>query len=444
VIALYTDKLTRLAKRRAYSRIATGVIVQTKPGRLHPVVDEIKPLIGEFFEFPRLFSWEIISMGTYPLKKFPRFNMFSAFLPREVIFKLAEHRDVVRIYSDEQIWALQYPTVPPEGVFKAPHKVVEEITFTSTWWTKRLIGADIANGKGFLGRGILVSVVDSGASRVHQQIRRVQFETTMKQYRDENGHGTWCTSCIGGITAIDDYLSQRAGKRIICEGMAPECGLLAIKSLGWVIGTGMTSNIIDAIELSIDRGADVISMSLGGPSETETPEDDPFYPVFQEVLKYNIIPVVAAGNEGPSENTISSPGSMPNVLTVGAYNPLTGEVANFSSRGPTNWGDIKPDCIAPGVNIDSAIVGVLDTAGDGTPSRYSPISGTSMATPHVSGLVALMREAMIRTLGRILTLDEIKEMLRQLGHEKTNEDGWGLIHWRMFEEWLSTQYGVEL
>jgi len=254
----------------------------------------------------------------------------------------------------------------------------------------------MANRKGFYGRDVTVAVPDTGVSRIHEQTRRAEFVTTMKQYRDENGHGTWCASCIGGDLAIDEYLSQRSGKRVVCEGMAPECRLIGIKCLGYVIGTGMTSNIIQAVEVALERGADVISMSLGGPSETATPEEDPFYPVMEEAIRSDVIPVVAAGNEGPGENTIGTPGAMPQVLTVGAIDPITGEVAEFSSRGPTNWGDVKPDVVSYGVNVDSAAVGMCDNAGDGVPSRYSPLSGTSMATPHVAGLVALMRESMFK------------------------------------------------
>jgi len=438
------NRLTRTAERLAHSRIVAPFIIEAIPGRLEDILYEIRPFTEVKELFPLLQVAKIPSLGPYPVRRIRRFNMVAAILPREIVFRLAENRNVRRIYPDKQMWAFQYPTVPPEGVFEAPHKVVEKITFTSTWWTKRLIGADVANNKGFTGRGILVSVVDTGASRVHEQIRRASFESTTAQYRDENGHGTWCVSCVGGEISIDEYLSQRVARRVVCEGMAPRCGLLAVKCLGYYVGTGMTSDIIKAVDISIQRGADVISMSLGGPSEEESPEEDAFYPVLNDTVRHNIIPVVAAGNEGPSENTVASPGALPVVLTVGAYDPITAEIANFSSRGPTNWDDIKPDVIAPGVNIDSGTVGVCDTAGDGVPSRYSPISGTSMATPHVAGLVALMRESMSRLLGRVLTVDEIKRMMEQLGEPKDNDKGWGPITWQMWEQWLSTEYGVHL
>ena len=291
----------------------------------------------------------------------------------------------------------------------------------------------------------LIRVHNTGCSRVHEQTRRVIFETTIPaQHRDENGHGTHVTSLIGGVVAIDEYLSQRSRRRILCEGMAPRCGLLAIKSLGYIVGMGSTSNIIEALDIAIERGSSIVNLSLGGPCEVETPQEDPYFDVFEEVLRYNVIPVVAAGNSGPASGTIESPGAMPNVLTVGAYDPITGKIAPFSSRGPTRWNAIKPDIVMPGVNIDSATDGVCDTAGDGVPSRYSPLSGTSMATPTAAGLIVLMRQCHRDVLGKILTLDEIKTMMEELGHEKNPTSGWGAMTWLMYEHWLSSQYGVEL
>jgi hypothetical protein len=68
----------------------------------------------------------------------------------------------------------------------------------------------------------------------------------------------------------------------------------------------------------------------------------------------------------------------------------------------------------------------------------------SMATPHVSGLLACAAQMYRDVLGRELTVGEVKRMMEQLGHPKTNDDGWGLIAWQLFEEWVSTQYGVKI
>lgn len=441
------DRLTPAAERLAHSRIIAGFIVQTAPNRLQDVAAEIAPIIQEVQDrFPRLLEkMPAPLVGRH--RTIRRFNMINCMLPREIVFKLAESRHVNRIYPDQIMWAFAqgpYPTVPPEGVYTMRHRITDQVTFTSTAWTRKLIGADQANTEGYDGRGVMVAIPDTGCSRTHEQIRRAQFETTMPaQHRDENGHGSWCTSCVGGVRARDGYASQHSRKDVYCEGMAPRCGLLGIKCLGYYIGCGSTSNIIEAVDIAISRGADVISMSLGGPSDTEKPEDDPEYPVMEEAVEHGVIPIVAAGNEGPTAHTVGSPGVLPQVLTVGAWDPITGKVASFSSRGPTSWGATKPDTVAPGVLIDSACVGVLDTAGDGVPSRYSMISGTSMATPHVAGLIALMRQSLAKTVGRVLTVEELKDMLEQLGHEKNATTGWGAITWNMWKEWLSTEHGVK-
>jgi subtilisin family serine protease len=417
------------------------VIVRTKPGLLMDVFKDYRDYI--FWEPPKILTE--ISPLAEPSRLIPRFNMFSGLFHREVIWDLAVDERVERIYEDRIVWAWAYPTVPPEGVFEVA--VPKRKTFTTTLWTKALVGAFAANQKGYTGKGILASIVDTGVARFHEQVRRAEFETVIRaQHRDENGHGTWCVACVGGVSGMDEYLTRLTGKIVWCEGMAPACDLLAVKALGFYVGTGSTSGIIKGIEISLERGAKVISMSLGSSNPPEEhPEDDAFYPVFEECKAQNTIPVVAAGNDGPEGGTIGSPGNMPNCLSVGAYDPITGVVANFSSRGPTKWGDIKPDVIMPGVNIDSACCGVIDWGVDKVPNRYAPISGTSMATPHAAGMVVLIEDAYRRHLGKTVTLDEIQKMMYEFrDHDKNNDAGWGVLSWDKVELWFETEYGVKL
>ena len=437
------DRLTSLALRRARQRVATPVIIKARYGMFERVLQYVLP----YHEIAkRVFSTFLKAFPTFGVfRAFWRFNMVSAYLDRETIFDLAEDPSVEKIYSDEPMFILSYPTLTSEGIFEYTTPKGKRKIFTSTYYTRHLIGADRANMKGFKGQGITVAVVDTGAARFHRQLPQVQFETVMPaQQADGNGHGTWCATCIAGILDRDDYLSVRVRRDVLCMGMAPEVKLIAIKALGYVVGTGSTSQIIAAIDVALNYGADVISMSLGGDVTTKRPEDDPYYDVFETALSHGAIPVVAAGNSGPEPGTINSPGALPQALTVGAYNPITGKIADFSSRGPTPWNDIKPDTVAPGVNIDSGTTGYLDMTFDKVPSGFTPMSGTSMATPHIAGLVALMKEAMRKLTGYELTVDEIKRMLAELGHPKTNEDGWGPLTWEMFEHWLSTEYGVEI
>jgi len=382
------DKLTRLAYKRAINRVVAPVIVEVYPQYLIDVFEEVRQ-----YEFPRVLPRpfeRLVGEVEFPLyftRLMPMFNMFSMVLPREIIFDLAEDRRVVRIYSDEVKYALQYPVVPEEGVYRLVHPLRRKtIEFTSTYWTKKLIGADVANAKGFYGEGVKVAVLDTGTSTVHEQLSgRVYKNLTVYpgMYLDLNGHGCWCTACIAGRTTRDDFTSRLTGKDVLCEGIAQKSTLISIKVLGFIIGTGTDSAIIKGVELALQEGAVVLSMSLGGPVQVDKQEEDPFYNVMRKAIEHGAIPVVAAGNEGPEPCTISTPGWLEDVLTVGAYDPLTGEVAVYSSRGPTVDNRVKPDVVAPGGGypdhgIHNAIVNMLDKAGDGLPNRYSPIQGTCM------------------------------------------------------------------
>jgi len=441
----------------------------------HPVIIKLrynKPWqVDEFFQ--EIVQYDMatpgINMGTFlnpvipfvtPLKM-PSFGMVAVTLDKDMIYRYAEDSRVEKIYRDAPMRVYTYSFYSSQNIYGSVYGTYGKIpedgiytlgkhTFTSTYWTKRYIGADIANAKGFTGLGIKFAVPDTGVALHHIQLGwRTEFKTAMPMQRvDGNGHGTWCMTCIHGSKAVDHYLSQRVHKQVICEGMAPKAEGLAVKCLGYLVGTGSTSQVAKAMEIAMNWGAEVVSMSLGGKEDAETPEDDPYYPILQKYLEKNIIPVIAAGNSGPKEGTVGSPGALPQPLTVGAWDPINDTLADFSSRGPTPWGDTKPDVVAPGVNIDSGTTGMLDMTFDHVESRFTPLSGTSMATPHAAGLCILMRQAHKKVLGKVLTVDEVKDMMeawaKNQGHEKDNYVGWGLIHWQIYEWWLETQYGVKI
>jgi len=444
------DRLTLSARRRLFRHNAYSYLILTYKARVAELFEIIKEYdlglgLRRQYLF-RLLPQELFAFGDIVPRIFRPFGMLRAILDRDTVEWLAEQPEVIKIFSDEPMWVLQYPTVPPEGVFELPMKPKPK-TFTTTEYTRKLVGADTANRKGFFGDGVKVAIIDTGNPAVHESINRAVKDTVMTTSAlDANGHGTHVTATIGGIRTRDDMMSSILGRDVWTQGMAPRCDLISIKALGYVIGTGLTSQIIQAIEKAVEYyRVDVINMSLGGSINAERQEDDPYYHVMKEVVeKYHTIPVVAAGNEGPGEGTISSPGWLESVLTVAAYDPIRGEVADFSSRGPTPDNRVKPDTIAPGVNIHTACVNLLDMSGDRMPQRYAPLSGTSMSTPHCSGLVALMRQAHMTLLGKLLTVDEVKKMLMELGHEKTNYDGWGPLTWDMYEMWLATEYGISI
>jgi len=440
-----------------FSLPAVGVIVQARPGALSRVVAFIQDndIISEYMKagwhgplLEKIESSTLDRLLPYTSRSvMPSFNYATGVLGRRDVEDLLQMSDVENVWQDRQRSIL---AIPPEGQFSIPGKK-GPVRFTSTEWTRKLVGADVANAKGYDGRGVKVVIVDTGGTSFHPQTRHlIKKSAMMIHHLDENGHGEWVASCIGGARAQDYTNSQIARKEIFCEGMAPGCTLEEIKSLGYVIGTGSDSSLLNGLQMALNDGADVVSNSWGSDATTNSPEEDVYYEPYKVMAGKGIVLVTAAGNSGPDQETINSPGALPYALTVGSYNPVDNtygpaeEISTFSSRGPTPWGDIKPDCIAPGAMIDSGITGILDVEADRTRNGYSPISGTSMATPHVSGLVALAKQLYREKVGKLLTQFEIMEMLRGLGEPKTSDRGYGKITWSMFETWVREQYKVEI
>lgn len=237
-------------------------------------------------------------------------------------------------------------------------------------------GAPQAWDLGFDGEGTTVAILDTGYDKDHPdlvgQVAGAK-DFTGEGTDDNQGHGTHVASTVSGSGAAD------ASK----VGMAPEADLLIGKVLGY--GGGQSSWIIAGMEWAVDQKADVVNMSLG--SDVPTDCTDPMSLASEELSKQSkTLFVVAAGNAGARE-TVSAPGCAEGVLTVGAVNDQ-GEPAAFSSRGATLGGHrVKPDLAAPGVDIAGAQAGSTDG------NRYTQMSGTSMASPHVAGAAALVRQA---------------------------------------------------
>jgi subtilisin family serine protease len=348
-----------------------------------------------------------------------------------------------------------YPSASPDYTYSTyPGNTSKNLFFTSMQVIRSIVGAHAANQLGYTGNGMKAVVIDTGGTRLNPATPGITKETAIDHiYTDEIGHGEWCAAAIAGQHYQEQTYSKiNKGKPpVVNQGIAPNASLTEIKALDFVTGTASDSILLNAIDMAIALKPDIISMSWGGTESYNTPADDPFYTAMQSVVNAGIIPVAAAGNSGPGARTIDSPGAMPQVLTIGAYNAVSnsksmfgaaGSVAAFSSRGPTPWGAIKPDCVAPGAIINNAITGYLEFAYSHIPGLTQSIAGTSMATPIAAGLTLLMRQTHAKLLGKTLGVDEIKAMLQALGHTKNNTDGWGMLSWGMYQQWLSTQYGV--
>ncbi|MEV5732059.1 S8 family serine peptidase [Streptomyces sp. NPDC052292] len=243
------------------------------------------------------------------------------------------------------------------------------------------IGTRSAWDAGLTGKGVTVAVLDSGADLTHPDLKGRVTESRSfiegQEVADRNGHGTHVTSTVGGSGAASDGAER---------GVAPEATLAVGKVLSDQ-GSGSESQIIAGMEWAArDVHARVISMSLGSPEASDGTD-----PMAQAVntlsAETGALFVIAAGNTG-APSSIGSPGAADAALTVGAVD--SGDrAAYFTSAGP-RYGDsaLKPDLSAPGVDILAARSQL--TEGDGP---YTTMSGTSMATPHVAGVAALLAQA---------------------------------------------------
>ncbi|MFE7595941.1 S8 family serine peptidase [Streptomyces sp. NPDC057494] len=242
------------------------------------------------------------------------------------------------------------------------------------------IGTPKAWEAGLTGKGVKVAVLDTGADLGHPDLAGRISETKSfiegQEVADRGGHGTHVTSTVGGSGAASD------GKE---KGVAPGATLAVGKVLSDQ-GSGTESQIIAGMEWAAkDIDAKIVSMSLGS-SEPSDGTDPMAQAVNTLSAETGALFVIAAGNSG-YPGSIGSPGAADSALTVGAVDSAD-RAAYFTSQGP-RYGDqaLKPDVSAPGVNILAARSQLV--AGSGL---YTTMSGTSMATPHVAGVAALLAE----------------------------------------------------
>ncbi|TRO64993.1 peptidase S8 [Streptomyces sp. IB201691-2A2] len=248
------------------------------------------------------------------------------------------------------------------------------------------IGADKAWAAGFDGKGVKIAVLDTGVDTTHPDLKdQVVAEknfSTAPDATDKYGHGTHVASIAAGTGA------KSAGKY---KGVAPGAQVLNGKVLD-DNGYGDDSGILAGMDWAAEQGADVVNLSLGG---GDTPEVDPLEAQVNKLSKEKgILFAIAAGNSGEfGEQTVGSPGSAAAALTVGAVDD-SDKLAEFSSTGPGLDGAIKPDVTAPGVDTTAASAKgsiIAQEVGE-NPAGYVTISGTSMATPHVAGAAAILKQ----------------------------------------------------
>lgn len=257
------------------------------------------------------------------------------------------------------------------------------------------------------GAGVRVAVLDTGCDAEHPDLREAtllceDFSGSCVGPRDVQGHGTHCAGVIA---------ARQNNVGVI--GVAPECKLLIGKVLG-DDGSGSSTAVAAGVDWAVAQGADVISMSLGSPDPS--PE---IRRALGRAVQAGKFVVCAAGNDGRPDS-VGYPAAWDELaVAVGAIGP-DGRLANFSSRGR------QVDVCAPGVNILSSWPG----------GRYAKLSGTSMATPFVAGVVALAVARCRQLGGSAAPLRTQADLIDQLHHTAIDagapgadaEYGFGLIN----------------
>ncbi|MGB7604726.1 MAG: S8 family serine peptidase [Lutisporaceae bacterium] len=232
---------------------------------------------------------------------------------------------------------------------------------------------------------IVVAVIDTGIDAAHvdldggKVIAWKDYINNLTTPYDDNGHGTHCSSIVAGTGEGNS----------LYKGVASGAALVGVKVLD-ANGSGSMSNVTAGIDWVVTNkatyGIEVISLSLGTSGSSDGTDATSL--AVNNAVENGIVCFVAAGNEGPAKYTIGAPGAAANAITVGNMADV-GEkgfyLAYSSSRGPTADGRIKPDIVAPGVNIMAATAN--------STNGYQVMSGTSMATPFTAGTAALMLDA---------------------------------------------------
>jgi subtilisin family serine protease len=318
------------------------------------------------------------SINELQIQHFEKLNSIALPMNSEIQELLFRHFDQVQIIDDVQVKA--YPV--KDLSYKPP--------LNDQNWNLELTGAPLLWEKGIRGKGVKIFILDTGIDASHEAFKdRVVNFAEFSQYGgiyrddpknaiDSDNHGTHVAGIAAGATP---------DKAI---GMAPE----ALLGAGIVIprGSGTLSQIMGGLEWALEPDGNpetddqphIINLSLGIPGYIKIWSE-----IFEKLLAKNIFPVAAIGNDG--DGICGSPGSTPNVFSVGAFDRHQAP-AWFSSGGDDlTWEDellnkkmfIKPEVSAPGVEIYSTIPG----------NRYASMSGTSMASPHVAGAAALLMQA---------------------------------------------------
>ena len=372
------------------------------------------------------------------------FNGLAVRAQPSVIRHLVAHPDVAAIRLDHyRQWLPDSPTdlpmpnvspsTRPNGVpihqstslpiYQSTNLPIYQSTNAPTWNITRVRADEVWSALQISGTGAVVAGMDTGVDWLHPALASA--------YRGYNPHGpaihlyNWYDATDSGAAyPVDGHghgshtmgtvVGHASGHDI---GVAPGARWIGVRVLNSQ-GYGYDSWIHAGFQWLLAPGGDpaqapdVVNCSWGSDYGSQTT----FQPDLQALRAAGILPVFSNGNSGPNRGTVGSPASLPEAFAVGATDEYD-EVANFSSRGPSPWGDVRPHVAAPGVNVPSSLPG----------GAYGSKNGTSMAAPHVAGIVALLR-SVSPTLSITRTAHLITSTAVYLtGTLPNNDSGWGRV-----------------
>lgn len=364
---------------------------------------------------------------------------------------LEEHEDIKEVKQQKQLFrTLQYvkttgdeesKLLPSEARVRRPgYRKTQSVSSSDYWFgTERFrsrklmrsvikpvtneLQADMLWEMGFTGKGIRVAVFDTGLPKNHPHFRNVKDRTNWtneKTLDDGLGHGTF----VAGVIASSAE----------CMGFAPDADL-HIYRVFTNQQVSYTSWFLDAFNYAILKKIQVLNLSIGGPDFMDTPFVDKVW----EMSANGIIMVSAIGNDGPLYGTLNNPADQMDVIGVGGTD-FAHNIARFSSRGMTTWelptgyGRVKPDVVTYGSSV----------RGSGLHSGCRSLSGTSVASPVVAGVVTLLYSTVPEDKRHLINPASMKQALMHgaVRIDQTNmfEQGAGRVDliqsWRVLNSYI--------
>jgi len=362
--------------------------------------------------------------------------MAGALLTADQVNTLAASPEVRSIYLNKKLEYYNYDSTALTGVDKV---------YADAAMTRQNGGLPVS------GKGVTVVVNDSGIDGTHKDIQYgknviqnatgttnlhalsellpITYMENLPNTDTASGHGTHVAGIVGGTGAMSNGKYQGVAPGAHLVGYGSGAGIFILDALG-----GFDYSLVHQMEYKIR----VITNSWGATGDFDP--EDPINIASKKAFDRGIVVTFAAGNEGPGENTLNAYAKAPWVIAVAAGDKQ-GKLADFSSRGTKDnqgaftmdgqswtWED-KPTITAPGVDVISTrvvaplpVLGAQDDAQHIEPAYlpfYTTMSGTSMATPHVAGIVALMLDA-----NPALSPGQVKHILEKTATPMPGRQAW--------------------